>query len=317
MNIDGTFSKEIKDYLSEQFKSGYKWVAFSGFRPYLIQSELKCFRDYSSLERHCEDAFDDFKPISNVLRKLSPEQYESGKTPDTEQIRAEIEKYQVEAFKPDEDLVRQIAKCELYPVLLIRSVEPEVEIHKYNVYEHTHPGHQVYEKGHDVGLLQYFEKQEEAIGYWNDLIEIYNESEKFKKPDLIMVAEFKNQKPELDVEGIPIRNSAVLLKTGYPILNEEGKRPYKVDDWQMNSNSFQLKEPAFAKFNTQTNQLEFFNSNLAKVNPGDKIDYMDLNFFSTKEVLISSSLNQRLHKDNMNEALPDSQKQQHRLNKGL
>ncbi len=92
----------------------------------------------------------------------------------------------------------------------------------------------------------------------------------------MLVAELKSQKPVLDRDGLPERNTALLLSTASLHYDHvEKKLAYQIQDTE----NLVLKQPMLACFNTGSCKLEFFNGKLDKVTAGSTIEYLDLSYF--------------------------------------
>jgi hypothetical protein len=202
------------------------------------------------------------------------------------------------------------------PVNILCPVQPGEEISRYTVFQHAHPGHQVYEVGHEISLVGYCYGQQEALKFWDELLPIYSKMSDRGKPDLTLIAELKGQKPVLDMEGIPVANTAILLKTACPNFDiDQGKKVYKLDEW-MDMNAMFIKQPALAHFNPDTNNIDFFNHQLNKVSVNSRLEYMDLTFFCTKKWNVSPSLKENMLQ-NISDTLKEVSKTNYKLNKGL
>lgn len=261
MNIEVSAVHELKKYLREQWERGSQWISFPADEDKLSISDLRAFKDFGSLMAFRsidEGRFQHFKPIFNVIRALPPSHF-AAKPIDMEKLANEMVKYPVEPFHKSDDLKAGLSTGDLFPVLLARKIDPVNEILDYKIYSHTHPGHQVYEIGHEVDLVGSFKNHKEAVGFFDQHInECSNHADRFK-PDVLLIAVFKHQNPQLDIEGMPEYNSALLLKTANPLYDvDKGRQVYETKDWQ-DIQSLEIKQPVLAKFNSQNSELEFFN----------------------------------------------------------
>ncbi len=213
MLIDGSNANEVKSQMVEHLKAGYKWVAFNPYRVN-VKEDIHYFKELPSVINHCEKELDFFKPISNVLRSLDVERYEHCKKIDLHVLSNEILRLPIEPFKKSEELHLGLANGELYPVLLKRQIIPD-EISNYKIYEHKHPGHQVYEIGHELDLAASFSTYKEANNFFEQHLVNCSALVDRAKPDLTLIAEFKHQS-DLDVEGIPMYNSALRMNSKIP-----------------------------------------------------------------------------------------------------
>ena len=301
MNIEVSDVQELKKYMREQWERGCQWISFPAYEEKLRVSDLRAFKDFGSLIAFTsieEGRFQNFKPIFNILRGLPAGDFKQ-KPVDMEKLANEIVKYPIQSFHPSNDLKAGLATGDLLPVLLNRKIDPVMEILDYKIYSHTHPGHQVYEIGHEVDLIGSFTNHEKAVGFFDQQINECSIHAYRFKPDLVMIAVFKHQNPELDVEGMPLYNSAMLLKTANPLYDGgQRQQAYETKDWQ-DIHSLEIKQPVLAKFNTQNSELEFFNGELQKVSPVGKIDYMPLEGFSTRKVHISETQKQTIRDEDV------------------
>jgi len=298
MLIDGRNVDEIKEHLSKNYQMGNKWVAFNPYRANL-KTDIHCFRKQPAVAEYCSIQQNLFKPISNVFKTLHDEGHEHFKAVDPHVLNSEILKLPIEPFRKHEEIRAGLVNGELYPVLLKRQINAD-EISSYKIFDHRHPGHQVYEIGHELDLAASFSTYKEASEFFEQHLNNCSVLGDHAKPDLTLLAEFKHQKPELDIEGFPMYNSAFLLKVAYPNYDlDQRKKIYEVKDWQ-DINSLEIKQPVLAKFNKSNNQLELFNGNLEKVQPTEKVPYMSLSHFSTSKVEIINAQKQTINKEQNN-----------------
>lgn len=150
-----------------------------------------------------------------------------------------------------------------------------------------------------MDLIGAFTNHEKAVGFFDQHINECSHHADGFRPDLVMIAVFKHQNPELDIEGWPMCNSALLLKTASPLYNGDKKQQvYETKDWQ-DIHSLEIKQPVLAKSNTQNSELEFFNARLEKVSPEAKIEYIPLHYFSTQKFHISETQKQTIRDEDV------------------
>ncbi|MEO3404995.1 hypothetical protein AAFN85_13900 [Mucilaginibacter sp. CAU 1740] len=109
------------------------------------------------------------------------------------------------------DLQAYLQREMFFPVQWQQVIEPEKEVKRFLVIEHTHPGHQIYEIGHEVGILKYFERQEDGQNFLFDMGQKLSAN---KRPaDLILAGEYRGRILKLDLEGWPEEHCGITLLT--------------------------------------------------------------------------------------------------------
>lgn len=301
---------ELKEFLLRQFRNGDKWVAFSPFANQLTKEDVVCFKTLEETAEHCESTFMAFKPLAGALRELNGESRQS--LIDRNKLQEEIDKHPIESFIQGRDLVCDLARGELQPLIYNKKINPAFDIENYYLFEHKHSGHQVYEIDHEVYELEIFRSHDEALKKFYEQISINSRNADMLKPDLILVAALKNQKLLLDLEGMPIRNTGILLATAYPLYNMEHQRKlYEVNHWQPQQCPV-LKQPMLAQFNLRSSKLNFYDGNLQIVQPGASIDFIKIDFYDFQPLKIG---NMQKHSIGEDANLGHEEKPQHHSNK--
>src|SRR6266542_6068890 len=286
MTNEGKNTNELKELLLQQFRSGDKWLAFNPFMNCLTKDDVICFKTLEETSAHCESAFIAFKSLAGALREISGESRQA--LIDRNKLQKEIAKHPIESFIQGRDLVGDLAHGELQPVIYNKKIEPAFDVQNYYLIEHKHPGHQVYEIGHEVYGLDVFETYVDAEKMFYEQIRINSRLPDMLKPDLIFVAALKDQKLQLDLEGLPVRNTAILLTTAYPLYQaKQQMKLYEVNHWQPPQSPV-LKQPMLAQFNAHTSKLKFYDGDLRQVQPGAPIEFMKIDFYDFQPLKIAN-----------------------------
>lgn len=279
-------NNDLRDYLLKQFRSGDKWLAYNPFANELTKNDVVSFRTLDETSLHCESTFMAFKSLAAAIREIRGERRHA--IIHSDKLKEEVARYPVESYMQGRDLANDLASGEIHPVIFNKTINPAFDIPNYYLIEHKHPGHQVYEIGHEVFILEIFDSFSQAKDAFSDKIRHNSNLPDIIKPDLILVAGLMNQKLQLDMEGLPESNSGILLTTAYPLYQADQQiKLYEVNHWQPPECPV-LKQPMLAQFNPRNSRLNFYDGHLQKVQAGASIEFVKIDFYDFQPLKVGN-----------------------------
>ncbi|GAA4909962.1 hypothetical protein [Mucilaginibacter defluvii] len=291
---------QVAEFLQKAADQNWNWVAFDrgkddpAFHGYASAGEAEAFCtaannvfDYG--EQNFIDADHVFLPVPNLAASL--EQQSSLQAPDLHEVRKQFNELSI-SLQPGwqmNDLGSYLQQEIFFPVQWQQVIEPEKEVTRFLVIEHTHPGHQIYEIGHEVSVLKYFESQEEGKSFL--LSEGKELSANKRSADLILAGEYRGRILKLDMEGYPEEYCGITLltlhcdKNGNVRLSTPGQlgRPLTIE------------QTLYAKFDADRGAIRLYDDQLKQTDPKLLSASTHASYF-TKEVLTikkSNTMNQK------------------------
>jgi hypothetical protein len=217
-----THRQEIAGFLLYAREQNWNWVAFDRskdepvFHGYVSAGEAEDFCaasnnvfDYG--EQNFVDADYAFLPVANLAASFEQKPM-TGEVnlPEIGQQLAELD-VSLQSFWQMSDLRPYLQQEMFFPVQWRQDIEPHQEVKRFLVIGHTHPGHQIYEIGHQVAILKYFDKQADGESFLRDMAK---ELVADKRPaDLILAGEYRGRILKLDLDGWPEQHCGITLLT--------------------------------------------------------------------------------------------------------
>lgn len=278
---------ELREFLLRQFRCGDKWVAFDPFANRLTKEDVACFKTLEETSGHCETTYMAFKSLAAALREINGESRQP--LIDRNKLQEQIAQHLVESFIPGRDLVSDLGRGELQPVICNKLINPGTEIKAYHLIQHSEPNPVVGEYFNEWSIIGSYSKYGDAGESIKQKVKECLEWEAWEMPNLIMLGEFKTQRAEFNERGWPERNTAIVFVTARPYLDqEEIKFTYQVNHLQDAEHPV-LKQPMLAKFNMHSSKLEFYDGKLQKVDPGAVIEFMKIGFYDFQPLKIGNA----------------------------
>jgi hypothetical protein len=171
-----------------------------------------------------------------------------------------------------------------FPVQWKQVIEPEKEVKRFLVIEHTHPGHQVYEIGHEVGILKHFESREEGQNF------MLNEGKELsanKRPaDLILAGEYRGRILKLDLEGFPEEHCGITLL----ILHWDSDGSVRVSTPNQLDRPVTIEQTLYARFDDNRGTISLHDDQLKCTGP-KLLQVSTYTSYFNKEVLTIKKVN--------------------------
>jgi hypothetical protein len=139
-----------------------------------------------------------------------------------------------------------------------QTIVPEEHISHYHVLQHYHPGHQVYEIGHELRTVGVTTDYAKAI----DLFLSAATAEKDPKNNFLLVGEYHHMKLQLDLDGYPQKNTGIVLTTAD--LKKSADQPVlvKVRDVHPVDLPVTISVEAIVRFHPEDRTLRFYDEHL-------------------------------------------------------
>lgn len=293
MIIDEKNKRELKAYLLRELCVGSKWLAFDDRVDYVTRHDVQCFRTLRQASAFCErvrddcygqvePSFYDFKNLAATLRAMSG--VSVADKIDVKSSMAEIARHPLESFSKGENLVTELGKGELCPVLYQKKVDLS-DIENFRLIAHSYPKGSVYEIGHGFRVLKSCKELDEGLSCLKNEAAQLSVPAGGQRPELLLIGEIKNKTLQLDYEVSPDKNTGFVFARANPKSFSDARSEYEIQSF-WTGKPFDFKEPMLAKFNTANSNLEFYDGNLKKVSPKDVIEYIDLRYFDSSPAQI-------------------------------
>ncbi|OOQ60021.1 hypothetical protein [Mucilaginibacter pedocola] len=215
-----TNREEVAEFLQKAAVQNWNWVAFDrskddpSFYGYAAEAEGFCTAAnnvFDYFEQNFVVADHVFLPVANLAASFEQKNLPLGD--DLRNIGQQLKELHI-SLQPGwqmSDLKVYLQQEMFFPVQWQQVIEPEKEVKRFLVAEHTHPGHQMYEIGHEVGILKYFESQGEGRDF------LLNKGKELsankRQADLILAGEYRGRNLKLDMEGCPEEHCGITLLT--------------------------------------------------------------------------------------------------------
>ena len=270
-------TNELKEFLLKQFRNGNKWLAFNPFVNQLTKEDVVCFKTLDETGEHCESTFMAFKLLAGAIREINGESRHT--LINREKSKEAVAQLPIESHIQGRDLVNDLASGEIQPLIYNRKIDPAFDIPNYYFIQHKQSGSQDNGTGHEWFIMELFDSFKEAESAFREKLNFFRYLWDDNKPDLILVAGLVNQRLRLDMEGMPERNTGILLTTASPLYQvDQQMKLYEVNHWQSPACPV-LKQPMLAQFNPRNSTLNFYDGNLRKVQPGASIEFIKIDFY--------------------------------------
>lgn len=212
--------KQVAGILQEAADQRWKWVAFDARKD---GSPLHGFVSAAEAQDFCTAAnnqFDygeqefiaagyNFLPVANLAAGFEPNLVKGAPDPVDAASQLAAMNVRLQPGWRMDDVKPYLQQGLFFPVQWQRVIDPEKEVKRFLVIEHTHPGHQIYEIGHEVGILRYFDKQEEGLEFLRGKAKEYSDT---KRPaDLILAGEYRGRFLKLEQDGTPEQHCGITL----------------------------------------------------------------------------------------------------------
>lgn len=248
--------------------NGYKWGAYELPQNGTSEQPILSYFE-SSLEAEAFCNTDDFNrmyaynAIDNLIQSLSPIPFKNSLTP-TSSLNDLCTKH---GLKVDTYALEQLQSGAFWPVRWQAEIIPEKVIDMYHVVSHYHPGHQVYEIGHEVGIAGSFMGLDTAKNKFKELLEQYHQ-DKDTKHDCLLIGQLKGIDLKLDMDGNPDLNSGITIFYGYIRYDAtEKQRIIEVAQVHDLCKKMILTQDAIARYYPNNNNLSFYDQQLREIQP--------------------------------------------------
>ncbi|WP_114941370.1 hypothetical protein [Mucilaginibacter endophyticus] len=215
-----TDHEAVAHFLSEAAEQQWNWVAFDRvqdqpvFRGYVSAGEASAFCAASNnvfdyVMQDFIEADYAFLPVANLAASFVQKPVSTEvNLPDVVQQLSGLQ-VELQPFWKMDDLRLYLQQELFFPVQWRQDIEPDKEVKRFLVIEHTHPGHHIYEIGHKVNILKYFERQEDGENFLREKAKTLAVD---KKPaDLILAREYRGRFLKLDLDGYPEQHCGIGL----------------------------------------------------------------------------------------------------------
>jgi len=102
-----------------------------------------------------------------------------------------------------------IRSGDYFPLQWTKTILPIDEIERYHIIHHTHPGHQVYEAGHEIAQGPSFDHYNEAASWLQN--ELKDKKPDSRIDDYLIVGQYRDKPLLLDMEGWPESYSGITV----------------------------------------------------------------------------------------------------------
>ncbi|NVM67310.1 hypothetical protein FHW88_005631 [Mucilaginibacter sp. SG538B] len=171
------------------------WSASNNVFDYLMQ-------DFAAAD-------DAFIPVANLAAGFDQKPViGEGNLPDIGQQLAELD-VGLQPFCKIDGLGPYLQTEMFIPVHWRQDIEPRKEVKRFLVIKHTHPGHHIYEIGHEVVILKHFKSQADGANFQREKAKGLATD---KKPaDLILVGEYRGRLLNPDPDSYPEKHCGIAL----------------------------------------------------------------------------------------------------------
>lgn len=277
MKFAVNYIESIRAFLSSEFWSGKRWLAFDVFKKETGVADLQCFPDYKKAALFCEANSSNgkayrIKEVGYVLRTLNQGSNQKATVSERQALQELASSYPITLLRPDEGLAACLWTGEYFPVIWNKVINPLTTIQSYHIIEQWFVDNWEGNVKLQRKAASTYERFSSAI----EALEKQLNSCYTGRNDLqfILLGQFRNHQLSLDEQGIPIKNTGMLLYRAY-YLNAQCYL-YQVND---PTSPFLIQNGIFIRYNRGRRQLNFYDSSLKKVLPGTYVDYIDLNYF--------------------------------------
>lgn len=312
MEFKETEELEIADFLRRAATEGWNWVAFSampeaklrppaffGFvsaaeaqqicqdnqfsishpyedDPYEVREEYLDYRfmPVETLQTAChggKKALSDNLSLGTVTDKLNGQSVQL--TPGTDTEKA----------------LPFMLSGAIFPVQWNKMIDPEQEADLFLVVGHHHPGHQVYETGHSVWVVDSFPSLEYAEPSFKELTR--QATDNADRSDYLLIGQYKGREFRHDLDGWPESYSGIALKTAhYQYDIELREKAWNIQEINSLSDPINIRHFLYARFNAADEKLKLYDDKLKEVKPKDLKESTYPSQFNYKKLTIKNSI---------------------------
>lgn len=266
MNIEEKDVSEIKDFLKRQFEDGARWAAYQKDKMHIARNDLHVFTSCNDADDFCGKAssmhyqyqYTPLRKIFDALADNKPETNAYG------EIYEAWNKQPIEFLFGDANIgvIEKLNRGEWVPVNYKKDFIPRGEIGSYHVVELSGRGSDV--QSHKIIKLSL--DAEKAKQFYHEEINTAVKDPLRQGHQLLLIGEFKNQSLQMERDATPINNTGLLLSMASAIEDEFGlarHRDYKTL-YAIDEPAF-LFQSAFAKYNHQSRELDFYDDKLEQI----------------------------------------------------
>ena len=156
----------------------------------------------------------------------------------------------------------------IFPVQWTKMINPSEEIARFLVISHHHPGHQVYEIGHSVRVIDSFpslEKAEQCFQEWTRQC-----TDNTDKNDYLLIGQYKGQEFKHDLEGWPESYSGITLKTAHYQYDQDlQEKAWNVQEIHALEEPKGVRHFLYAKYDIAGGKLKLYDDRLKETRPED------------------------------------------------
>ncbi|MEJ0080903.1 MAG: hypothetical protein WDM78_08145 [Puia sp.] len=277
----GNENDPLKKYLSNQFRSGKRWIAFNHRLPIADWKYEKCFTDYQLGAAYCrgkaaQGSIYRISTLNRLLKILNNVTVQVPATLEKQKLQSIINQYPIHSEWLNTSFEENLWNGDFLPVMWSKLIYPLSNFKKYFIIEQININK--LSGRENLKVLDCTEDFPTAITTLHNHIQRI--TTKGNSPQLFLVGAFSNDECHLDTLGSQENNTGLLLYEVHPVIINSNKKISR-EIYQINDPSKPLlnTHPMFIRYFHQKHILQFYNGALQKTNPGTGVENFDLQYF--------------------------------------
>jgi hypothetical protein len=297
MEIDANNSVAIHHFLTLAEDMGWNWVAFDLPRGGQIDN-LHGFESASEAVTFCESGntnFDvyeqnfveanyQYMAIRTLQQAMEPALQNTSSLVSTETLLTQMIVQDISLLRSQdkETLLPAIRSGAIFPVQYDRQIDPEKEVDRFSIVAHHHAGHQVYEIGHSIQVLDTFPELDKAEKYFRNVIRQYHDNTDGN--DYQLIGLYRGRDYKYDLDGSPESYSGFTVKTAfYQYEPGLGAKTWRVETWNDIGQPQNIRHFLYAAYDAESRRFKLWDDRLQKVRPKDiKVSTYPSHFINEK-----------------------------------
>lgn len=291
MKIQETSQREVARFLHHAEASGWNWVAFSArqnedqrppvFEGFISAAEAQAYCNDNGISRsypYEDDPYDvreeymdyRFMPVDTLQKTYQMDK--EIKVADlplgslTEKMSGQsIQFLPGQSIEQVQPLLQSGA---VFPVQWNNMIDPAQEVDRFIVVAHRHAGHQVYEIGHSIRVVDSFSYLEKAEACFKEQVRQYTDNT--DKNDYLLIGHYKGRELIQDMEGWPESYSGITLRTAnYQYDTDLQAKVWNVQEINTLDEPKGIRHFLYARFDLNSEKLTLYNDRLREIKPED------------------------------------------------
>jgi hypothetical protein len=289
MEIQETSQREVARFLHHAEASGWNWVAFSArpnedqrppvFEGFISAAEAQAYCNDNGVSRsypYEDDPYDvreeymdyRFMPVDTLQKTYQMDKEIKVADLPLSSLTEKMSSQSIQ-FLPGlsvEQVQPLLQSGAVFPVQWNNMINPAQEVDRFLVVAHRHAGHQVYEIGHSIRVVDSFSYLEKAEACFKEQVRQYTDNT--DKNDYLLIGHYKGRELIQDMEGWPESYSGITLRTAnYQYDPDLQAKVWNVQEINTLDEPKGIRHFLYARFGLNSEKLTLYNDRLQEIKP--------------------------------------------------